>query len=134
MANPKTAGPNATALANWHSTPLQGMNIGERELSGRVVFSSAGAVSSVTGIGFSVVATGASGVYRVYVPPCTDLTVALTYGTTATFANKIALSGAAVPTAGYFDITIHSAAGVSLPASGDFCTFLVNAHTRKVQV
>lgn len=134
MASPKTAGPNATPLANWHATPVQGMWLDERILAGRVVFSSAGAVSSVTGVGYSVVATGASGVYRVYVPACTEIVNQVTYGTTVTFANKVALSGVAVPTAGYFDITVHSAGGVSLPASGDFCTFVSVARTRKAQV
>lgn len=134
MGAPKTAGPSATPLANWHATPMLGTCIGERVLAGRVIFSSAGAVSSVSGVGYSVVATGASGVYRVYVPACTDMCSQVTYGTTATFANKVALSGAAVPTAGYFDITIHSAAGVSLPASGDYCTFVTVARTRKAAV
>jgi len=134
MPAPKTAGPNATPLANWHATPIMGSCIGEVSLAGRVTFSSAGAVSLVSGVGFSVVATGASGVYRVYVPACTDLCAAVTYGTTATFANKVALSGVAQPKSGYFDITVHSAAGVSLPASGDYCTFIVSARTRKPQV
>lgn len=134
MANPKTAGPSATPLANWKQGMVDAMEIGQTLLAGRVTFSSAGAVSLVSGPGYSVVATGASGVYRVYVPACTDLCAAVTYGTTATFANKVALSGVARPLSGYFDITVHSAAGVSLPASGDYCTFLVSARTRKPAV
>lgn len=134
MPAPKTAGPNATPLANWKAGMVDGTDIGQTLLAGRVTFSSAGAVSLVSGVGFSAVATGASGVYRIYVPACTDLCAAVTYGTTATFANKVALSGVAQPKSGYFDITVHSAAGVSLPASGDYCTFIVSARTRKPQV
>ena len=128
----KTAGPNATPLANWHGTPIQGTCIGERLIAGTIVFSTAGAVSSVSGIGVSAVTT-ASGVYRVYIPPCTQMVPMVIYGTLAVYANDVAISTIS-PTSGYFDLVVKSAGGLTNPSSGDYVNLHVWARTRSKAV
>lgn len=125
----KTAGPNASPLADWHSTPLMGTCLGERLLAGTIVFSTAGAISAVSGVGISAV-TVSTGVYRVYTPKCTQMCIQLTYGTQAVFANLPRVSTVS-PTSGYFDLLIASAAALSAPSSGDFVHMTISARSRK---
>ena len=128
----RVAGPTADPLANWHGAPLKGMGVEERIMGGTIVFSTAGAVSAVSGVAISAV-TQATGVYRVYVPKNLQMFVTLTYGTTVMFANDITLSSVSAPS-GYFDLCIASAAGLSSPSSGDFAHIHIHARTRKAAV
>jgi hypothetical protein len=133
MAN-KTAGPNATPLSNWKQWYVRSLENGENELSAKITFGGTGTVSAVSGLGVSCISytTGGSGVYRVYIPACKDITPIVSYGGT-TFANKIFVSAISA-VSGYFDVAVHTAAGVSTPTSGDFFTFVAMARDSKVQV
>ena len=128
----KTAGPNATPLSNWKQGPVKSLDNGAMELAGIITFGATGTVSAVSGLGVSCISypTGGTGVYRVYVPACKDIVPIVSYGGT-TYGNKVNVSAISA-VSGYFDVVVHSAAGVSTPASGNFVTFVAMVRDSKV--
>lgn len=127
----KTAGPSMTALANLKQGPMKAFCNAEVAYCGRITIGGTGIVSTVSGPYVSCVSVPAtSGLYRVYVPACKDLGVVVSYGGN-TYANKINVSAISAKS-GYFDVIIHTAAGVTTPTSGDFFTFIAHARDSKV--
>lgn len=131
----RQAGSTATPLKNWRMTRVNATGNDVVVLAGQAVFSASSLVGTVTGTGGITVvsgpaAGGATGMYRVYVPACLAIYPMVEYGSTATTGNEARISAISAGS-GYFDVAIASAAGASIPTSGDFMTFQVFAQASK---